>query len=90
MNSMLQKYNNPKTTKENIKELQELLVQTIINYCVEHNLQEIDEVNFNVDGLSGDSFREQKWTPGTDSYIEVIGLQPEGKYMVRKFIGDYY
>ena len=47
---MLQKYKNPKTTIENIKELQELLVQTIINYCVENNLQEIDDVNFSING----------------------------------------
>ena len=86
---MLQKYNNPKTTTKNIKELQELLVQTIINYCVENNLQEIDEVNFSINGLSGDSFIVKQWTPGADSYIEVIGLQKEGKYTVRKFIGEY-
>lgn len=86
---MLQKYDNPKTTIENIQELQELLVQTIINYCVENNLQEIDEVNFNVNGLSGDSFRVKQWTPGADSHIEVIGLQKEGKYTVRKLIGEY-
>ena len=39
---MIDNYENPKTTTENIQELQELLVQTIINYCVENNLQEID------------------------------------------------
>lgn len=86
---MLPKYDNPKTTTENIQELQEILVQTIINYCVENNLQDIDEVNFNVNGLSGASFITKTWTPATDSYIEVIGLQSEGKYMVRKLIGDY-
>ena len=87
---MIDNYENPKTTTENIQELQELLVQTIINYCVENNLQEIDEVNFNVNGLSGDSFITKTWTPATDSYIEVIGLQKEGKYTVRKLIGEYY
>lgn len=86
---MLQKYDNPKTTIENIQELQKLLVQTIINYCVENNLQEIDEVNFNVNSLSGASFITKQWTPATDSYIEVIGLQKEGKYTVRKLIGEY-
>ena len=87
---MLQQYDNSKTTIENIQELQELLVQTIINYCVENNLQEIDEINFNVNGLSGDSFITKTWTPSTDSYIEVIGLQKEGEYTVRKLIGEYY
>ena len=86
---MIDNYKNPITTKENIKELQALLIQTTINYIKEHNLTDIDEVNININELSYDSIKKGEWMPSTDSYIEVIGLQPEGKYMVRKFIGEY-
>lgn len=92
-------YKNPVTTRDNIKELQEILVQTCIDYMKKHNLTDIDEINFSVNGLSGDSYREGKWMPSTDSSIEVIGIEYEkftlmnnGKEYetpVRKKIGEY-
>lgn len=86
--SELKKYENPITTKENIKELQEILVQTVIDYAKQNNLTDIDEININMNGLTGSIF-EGKWMPSTDSYIDVIGLQNEGKYLVRRLIGNY-
>ena len=73
----LDKYNNPITTQNNIRELQEILVQTCIDYMKKHNLTDIDEINFSVNGLSGDSYKEGKWMPSTDSSIEVIGIKYE-------------
>ena len=67
-------YSNPITTRENINELQHLLVHTCIDYMRKYNVTDIDEINFSVDGLNG-SYEYGEWTPGTDSSIEVIGLQ---------------
>ena len=93
----LPKYINPVTTTNDIKELQERLVQTCIDFVKEKNLTDIDMVRFNVDGLE-DSIEFGEWTPGMDSYIGVEGLQEDtytGKsddpytFRVRKFIGEY-
>lgn len=93
----LPKYMNPVTTTDNIKELQQRLVQTCIDFIKEKNLTDIDAVRFNVDGLE-DSIEFGEWTPGMDSYIGVEGLQDESyldrfgesySYRVRKFIGEY-
>lgn len=93
----LPNYENPVTTTEDIKELQQRLVQTCIDFVRTRNLTDIDAVRFNVDGL-GDSIDFCEWTAGMDSYIGVEGLQEEtytgksGKsytFRVRKFIGEY-
>ena len=94
----LHEYINPVTTTDDIKELQQRLVQTCIDFIKEKNLTDIDAVRFNVDGLE-DSIVFCEWTPGMDSYIGVEGLQEEthvdkdGKpyksHRVRKFIGEY-
>ena len=73
----LRDYKNPITTKENITELHNLLVQTCLDYMREHNLTDIDEINFSADGLSGLSYEAGEWTPNTDSSLEVIGLEEE-------------
>lgn len=73
----LDKYKNPITTQDNIRELQEILVQTCINYAKQHNLTDIDEISFSVNGLSGDSYNAGTWMPSTDSSIEVIGIEFE-------------
>lgn len=92
------KYQNPVTTEHNIKELQEILVQTCIDYIKKNNLNDVDEINFNVDGLTNNAIEYGEWTPSMDSYIKVIGLQDETHkkkddteetFMVRKFIGEY-
>ena len=73
----LKDYKNPITTKENINELHHLLVQTCLDYMKKNNLTDIDEIHFSADGLSGPSYEAGKWTPNTDSSIEVIGLEEE-------------
>lgn len=87
----LKKYKNAITTQENIDELHHILVQTCLDYMTKHNLIDIDEINFTADGLSN-SYKYREWTPGTDSYLGIIGLQIEegGKYPIRKIIGESY
>ena len=91
-------YENPVTQKEDIKELQERLVQTCVDFVKEKNLTDIDMVRFNVDGLTGNAIEFGGWVPAMDSYIGVEGLQEDtyiGKsgepytFTVRKFIGEY-
>ena len=93
----LRKYENPVTTTNDIKELQQRLVQTCIDFVKEKNLTDIDAVRFNVDGLE-DSIEFGEWTPGMDSYIGVEGLQAISplnqydepyKFRVRRLIGEY-
>ena len=92
----LPKYVNPVTTTDDIKELQQRLVQTCINFIKEKNLTDIYAIRFNVNGL-GDSIDFCEWTPGIDSYIGVEGVQsvsPLGRYdgrytfMERRLIGE--
>lgn len=80
----LDKYKNPITTQENINELHHILVQTCLDYMVEHCLTDIDEIQFSADGLSGSSYEYKEWTPGTDSSLVVIGLQDEDTLDVNK------
>ena len=94
----LPEYINPVTTTNDIKELQERLVQTCIDFIKEKNLTDIDMVRFNVDGLTGNAIEFGEWVSYMDSYIGVEGLQEDtyvGKsgddytFRVRKFIGEY-
>jgi len=91
----LEKYKDAITTSENINELHHILVQTCLDYMRKHNLTDIDEIHFSADGLSGSSYEYGEWTPGTDSYLGVIGLQFEEKkkkfnILVRRIIGESY
>lgn len=94
----LPNYENPVTTTNDIKELQERLVQTCIDFVKEKNLTDIDMVRFNVDGLTGNAIEFGEWVAAMDSYIGIEGLQEDtyiGKsgdpytFIVRKFIGEY-
>lgn len=94
----LPKYENPVTTTDDIKELQQQLVQTCIDFVRARKLTDIDAVRFNVDGLERNAFEFGGWVPAMDSYIGVEGLQEDtytgksGKpytFRVRKFIGEY-
>lgn len=91
----LEKYKDAITTSENINELHHILVQTCLDYMRKHNLTDIDEIQFSANGLSGSSYEYGEWTPGTDSYLGVIGLQFEEKkkkfnFPVRRIIGESY
>lgn len=94
----LPKYENPVTTTNDIKELQQRLVQTCIDFVKEKNLTDIDMVRFSVDGLTGNAIEFGEWVAAMDSYIGMEGLQEDtyigksGKpytFIVRKFIGEY-
>ena len=67
----------PGLTKiEHIKELQEILVQTCIDYINKNGLTDIYSVGFSADDLST-SAEYGSWQPCTDSYIKVKGLREE-------------
>lgn len=96
----LPNYKNPVTKTEDIKELQQRLVQTCIDFIKERNLTDIDEVSFNVDGLERYSIEFGEWVAHMDSHISVYGIQETGStYIDRKgnekqiygraFIGEY-
>lgn len=80
------KYNNPKTSQENIVELHHILVQTCLDYMNKYELTDIDEIQFYANGLSEDSYKEKSWMPSTDSHLEIIGIQDNE----RKTIGESY
>ena len=63
-----------KTTKKEIDALHDKLVQTCIDFINEYGLNDIWSVDFNADELqtSADS---GKWTPATDSYLKVEGIE---------------
>ena len=59
---------------EHIKELQEILVQTCIDYINKHGLTDVYSVSFNADELAY-SAKYGKWQPATDSYIKIEGVR---------------
>ena len=73
----LPKYENSKVTHEQTVELHKLLVQTVIDFFKKENIDEVWEVQFSADGLT-DSVKHGEWTPSTDSYIGLIGIQQSG------------
>lgn len=84
------KYENPKTTIANVKELQERMVQLCIDFIKEYELDDLDEVKFTADMLQ-ESSKYGEWTPATDSFIDVYGFQKdENGFMSRKIIGEYF
>lgn len=62
------------TTQAHINELQDLLVQTCIDYIQEHDLTDIYSVHFSVDDLQ-ESVKYGGWQSSTDSYIGVKGIK---------------
>lgn len=64
----------PITTKKHISELQDILVQTCIDYINKNGLTDIWAVHFNVDSLQT-SAQEGHWHPASDSYIRVEGVR---------------
>lgn len=65
-----------RTKKENIRELQGILVQTCLDYINKNGLTDIYSVRFNVDELDY-SAQYGKRLPVTDSYIRVDGIRKE-------------
>jgi hypothetical protein len=62
------------TKEEHIKELQELLVQTCIDYINKNGLTDIYAVRFSADSLN-ESAEYGSWQSCTDSYIKIEGLK---------------
>ena len=92
--SKYRNFKNPITTKENVKQLLEILVQTTIDYINENKLTDIDTVSFSADGLQA-SAEAGKWVCFTDGSIRVYGLgseEFEGKAVdgCAQLIGEYY
>lgn len=62
------------TKKEDIKGLQEYLVQKTIDYIKEHNLSDVYSVDFRFDGIQH-SVQFGEWVPESDSYIKLEGIR---------------
>lgn len=85
------------TKTEHIKELQEILVQTCIDYINKNGLTDIYQVSFSADALA-ESAKYGSWQACTDSNITVYGLGYENhrrkngdifKMAARYKIGEY-
>lgn len=86
-------YENPQTTKKEMSELLEILVQECINFINERGLKDVDVISFSADSLQT-SAKYDKWVPATDASIYMLGWQKEkasnGKdFDVYKEIGHY-
>lgn len=68
------KYENPITSEKLANRLHEKLVQTVIDFMLENNITDIDEISFGADSLQV-SKQYHKWTPATDSSLTLIGYQ---------------
>ena len=62
------------TKQEHVEELQQILVQTCLDYINKHGLTDIYSVSFNAEELAY-SAKQGKWQPATDSYIKVEGIR---------------
>lgn len=67
---------------ENIRELHDKIVETVLSYLNAHNFNFVDEITFSADGLIS-SIKTNNWIPSTDSSICLYGYE-DGK---RKIIG---
>ncbi len=86
--SELDEMENKQTTHEQTRQLQDILVQTCIDFINENGLKDIDLVSFSADSLQ-ESARFNEWTPATDSFLEIEGIEKsekDGGYEVRRFI----
>ena len=87
------KYENPQTTKEDLKDLLEILVQTTLDFINERGLKDIDAIGFGADSLQ-ESAKRGEWTSSTDANIYATGMgkmkAKNGKeYAVTRLIGEY-
>lgn len=79
-----------KLTKDDMRDLERVLVQTTIDFLKERSLDDVNEVHWGADGLL-DSVKRGEWTCSTDSSIWFGGYEHEegDKYGYRTFIGEY-
>lgn len=78
------KFEEPVTKQKDLSDLQKTIMKTVIEFCKERKLTDIDAIAFTADGLQ-ESIEYDKWTPGTDSSISAHGYE-DGKY---KLIGEW-
>ena len=78
---------NKQITHEQTRELQDILVQTCIDFINENELKDVDAVYFSADSLQ-ESARCNEWTPSTDSVLTLEGIEYDEKcnFHVRRFI----
>ena len=76
-------YENPKTDETLATKLHEKLVQTIIDFMVEHNIEDVDEVSFDADSLQI-SKMYKRWVPATDSSLVLKGYQDGKRKIIRE------
>ena len=69
-------------SQEEINNLHEFLMQTLIDYLKKNNIFCVDEISFDVDSLK-ESINHGKWIPSTDSSLLLSGYE-DGK---NKIIG---
>ncbi len=69
-------YENPITTKKDLSELLEILVQTTIDFINERDLTDIYSISFGADDLNT-SAKHGEWTCATDASIFAYGLGDE-------------
>lgn len=86
-------YKDPQTTKEDIRELLEILVQETIDFINERGLKDIWSVGFSADDLQT-SAEYGEWTSATDASLYVSGMGKEKgrngeEYSVIQNIGHY-
>lgn len=86
-------YKDPITTKKDMKELLEILVQTTIDFVNERGLTDIYSIGFGVDDIQS-SADAGEWVCSTDASINVAGLGKEKgrggqEYSVIQKIGNY-
>ena len=76
-------YNSPAYEKE----LQDILVQTCIDFINENELKDVDVVYFSADSLQ-ESARCNEWTPSTDSFLTLEGMEYDEKcdFHVRRLV----
>ena len=53
-------------TKEQVSDLHNIIVDTIIKYLSDNNIDDCDEIDFIIDGLK-ESVKFKEWVPSTDS-----------------------
>lgn len=86
--SKLDDMENKQITHEQTRQLQDILVQTCIDFINEHGLKDVDAVYFSADALQS-SAKYNKWVPDTDSFLTLEGMEKSkknGGFYVRKFI----
>ena len=61
---------------DTLSQLHYILVQTVIDFIKENGLKDVEAVSFSADALQ-DSVNYGTWSPATDSFLNVEGLQEE-------------